>query len=138
MKPSSTNRQRPGLSGIRGQPTASPELRFGWMQATIRLLSERKGGEFFLDIPSYRAHRGQQRSRSCSSRHWNSRHVGEGCVFSTVIKLLRIDVAGLALLLPGDRSSYRFLDFNRFLVAQPRPDALGAGDHMLSRIAGLQ
>jgi len=24
------------------------------MQATIRLLSERKGGEFFLDIPSYR------------------------------------------------------------------------------------
>src|SRR3979490_2172397 len=54
MKPSSTNRQLPGLSGIRGQPTASPELRFGWMQATIRLLSERKGGEFFLDIPSYR------------------------------------------------------------------------------------
>src|SRR5260370_39497321 len=60
MKPSSTNRQLPGLSGIRGQPTASPELRFGWMQATIRFLSERKGGEFFLDIPSYRAHRAIQ------------------------------------------------------------------------------
>ena len=42
------------------------------------------------------------------------------------------------LLRPGDRSSYRFLDFNRLLVAQPRPDAVGARDHMLSRIAGLQ
>ena len=51
MKPSSTNRQLPGLSGIRGQPTASPELRFGWMQATIRLLSERKGENFFLTSP---------------------------------------------------------------------------------------
>src|SRR5580704_7291865 len=51
MKPSSTNRQLLGLSGIRGEPTASPELRLGWMQATIRLLSERKGKNFFLTSP---------------------------------------------------------------------------------------
>jgi hypothetical protein len=57
MKPSSTNRQLLGLSGIRGGPTASPELRLGWMQATHHPspLGE-EGEDFFLDIPSYRAH----------------------------------------------------------------------------------
>jgi hypothetical protein len=51
MKLSSANRQLPGLSGIRREPTASPELRFGWMQATIRPLSEREGENFFLTSP---------------------------------------------------------------------------------------
>jgi hypothetical protein len=73
-----------------------------------------------------------------SNRHRNSRHVGESRVFSAVIELLRIEGAGRVSLLPGDRSSYRFLDFNYVLVTQLRSDALGAGDHMLSRIAGLQ
>jgi len=49
MKPTSTNRQLPGLSGIRREPRASPELRLGWMQATtFPVLSERKGKKFFL------------------------------------------------------------------------------------------
>jgi hypothetical protein len=51
MKPSSTNRQLLGLSGIRGEPTASPELRLGWMQATSPLLWEREGKNFFLTSP---------------------------------------------------------------------------------------
>src|ERR1700677_4597274 len=34
MKPSSSNCQLPSLFGIRREPTASPELRFGWVQAT--------------------------------------------------------------------------------------------------------
>jgi hypothetical protein len=52
MKPSSTNRQLLGLSGTRGEPTASPELRLGWMQATTSpLLSEREGENFFLTSP---------------------------------------------------------------------------------------
>src|SRR6202041_2821837 len=72
------------------------------------------------------------------NRHWNSRHVGEGRVFSSVIKLLRIEVAGRVSLLPGYRSSYCFLDFNHVLVTQLRSDTLGACHHMLSRIAGLQ
>jgi hypothetical protein len=51
MKPSSSNRQLLGLSGIRGEPIASPELRLGWMQATIRLLSERKEENSYLTSP---------------------------------------------------------------------------------------
>ena len=51
MKPSSTNNQLPGLSGIGGEPAASPELRLGWMQATIRLLSERKEENSYLTSP---------------------------------------------------------------------------------------
>jgi hypothetical protein len=38
----------------------------------------------------------------------------------------------------GSLLMYRFRNFYQLLVTQLRPDALGAGDHMLSRIAGLQ
>jgi hypothetical protein len=53
MKPSSSNRQLPGLFGIRREPTASPELRFSWMldASHIRLLSEREGENYFLTSP---------------------------------------------------------------------------------------
>src|ERR1700745_2926895 len=56
MKPSSSNRQLPDLSLIRRELTASPELRLGWMQTTPSP-SREEGENFFLDIPSYRAHR---------------------------------------------------------------------------------
>ena len=52
MKPSTSNRQLLGLSATRGEPTASPELRWGWMQATTSpLLAEREGKNFFLTSP---------------------------------------------------------------------------------------
>jgi hypothetical protein len=50
------------------------------MQATIRLLSERKGGEFFLDIPSYRAHREAVVITVLHQDVWNSSAVGHDLI----------------------------------------------------------
>src|ERR1700758_2648744 len=49
--PDARTAKLPGLSGIRGDPAASPELRLGRMQATICLLSERKEENSFLTSP---------------------------------------------------------------------------------------
>ena len=57
MKPSSSNRQPLGLSDIRGEPTASPELRWTGCKSQHPSPLGEKGGEFFLDIPSVRTGR---------------------------------------------------------------------------------